>query len=105
MVIAIILSGLILLPFTGNFFKVLSDPAEAAGAIDFMSNPFYMILSALVNALYFPILPVFATALYFNGRAREEEAATFRGDNKGNNISVEDLYSGSHDNDTTENQN
>ena len=104
MVIAIILSGLILLPFTGNFFKVLSDPAEASGAIDFMSNPFYMILSALVNALYFPILPVFATALYFNGRAREEEAATIRGDNKENNISIEDLYSGSHDSDASENQ-
>jgi hypothetical protein len=104
MVIAIILSGMILLPFTGNFFKVLSDPAEASGAIDFMSNPFYMILSALVNALYFPILPVFATALYFNGRAREEEAATIKGDNKENSISIEDLYSGSHDSDASENQ-
>ncbi|MBN2861810.1 MAG: glycerophosphoryl diester phosphodiesterase membrane domain-containing protein [Bacteroidales bacterium] len=103
MVIAIIMSGLILLPFTGNFFKVLSDPAEASGAIDFMSNPFYMILSALVNALYFPILPVFATALYFNGRAREEETGDIASSKKENNISVEDLYSRTPENDDTNN--
>jgi SNF family Na+-dependent transporter len=103
MVIAIILSGLILLPFTGSFFKVLSDPAEASGATDFMSNPFYIILSALVNALYFPILPVFATALYFNGRAREEEAGDITSSKKENNISVEDLYSRTPENDDTNN--
>ncbi len=72
MVISVILSGLILLPFSGSFLKVLSDPAEAAGAADFMTNPFYMVLSALVNALYLPILPIFASILYFNGKAREE---------------------------------
>jgi predicted DNA repair protein MutK len=40
--------------------------------MNFMTNPVYLILSALVSALYFPLLPIFGTILYFNGKAREE---------------------------------
>lgn len=72
-VISLILSMLIMIPFSGSFFKVLSDPAEASTLTNFTTNPLYIILGALANAIVFPLLPIFGTILYFNGRAKEEE--------------------------------
>ncbi len=92
-VISVIFSGLILLPFTGSFMKVFSNPEEAAAIPELTSNPAYIILTSVVNAFVFPLLPIFASILYFNGRAREDQAAeeeTYNGpDNK---VKVEDLY-------------
>jgi hypothetical protein len=94
LVISVIFSGLVLLPFTGSFMKVFSNPDDAAAISDLASNPGYIILTSMVNGLVFPLLPVFASILYFNGRAREgqtEEEETNRlPDNK---VKVEDLYS------------
>ncbi len=72
-VISLILSMLIMIPFSGSFFKLLSDPAEASTLTNFTTNPLYIILGALANAIVFPLLPIFGTILYFNGRAKEEE--------------------------------
>ena len=72
MIASMILSTLILLPFSGSFMKILTNPEEAASIMNFMTNPVYLALSALVRALYFPLLPVLGTILYFNGKAREE---------------------------------
>jgi hypothetical protein len=72
MVASMILSTLILLPFAGSFMKILTNPEEASSIMNFMTNPVYLALSALVRALYFPLLPVLGTILYFNGKAREE---------------------------------
>jgi len=76
MVTIMILSSLVLLPFTGSFLKVLTNPGEAADAMNFMTNPIYLILSALIRALYFPMVPILGAILYFNGKAKEEEVPT-----------------------------
>jgi hypothetical protein len=72
-VISLILSMLIMIPFTGSVFKGITNPEEAINALDYLKNPFYLILGSLSNALYFPLLPIFAAILYFNGAAKEEE--------------------------------
>lgn len=73
-VISLIFSMLIMIPFSGSFFKMFANPVEAADVTNFMTNPLYIILGALANAVVFPLLPIYATILYFNGRAKEEEA-------------------------------
>ncbi|OFY57540.1 MAG: hypothetical protein A2V50_05115 [Bacteroidetes bacterium RBG_19FT_COMBO_42_10] len=71
-VISIILSMLIMIPFTGSIFKGITNPEEAVNALDYIKNPSFLILGSLGNALYFPLLPIFAAILYFNGRAKED---------------------------------
>lgn len=73
MVISVILSGIILIPFSGNFLKIIANPEEASSIMTFASNPLYIVLSAAANALYLPALPIFASILYFHGRAMDEE--------------------------------
>lgn len=73
LVITTILSGLILLPFTGKFFQAFTDPGEASSLIEITTKPLYLVLSALLSAITMPLLPIFACILYFNGRAREEK--------------------------------
>jgi len=99
LVITTILSGLILVPFTGKFFQAFSNPAESSSLSEIFANPLYIILSALVNAITLPLLPIFACILYFNGRAREEEKSSWKiqkEENVDGNIKVEDLYSRPH---------
>lgn len=73
-VLSLILSMIIMIPFTGSIFKSITNPEEAVNALTYIKNPVYIILGSLANALYFPLLPVFSAILYFNGRAKEEEA-------------------------------
>lgn len=73
LVITTLLSGLILLPFTGKFFQAFTDPGEASSLIEITTKPLYLVLSALLSAITMPLLPIFACILYFNGRAREEK--------------------------------
>jgi hypothetical protein len=92
-VISLIFSSLVLIPFTGSFLKAITNPEEATNILSFTSNPIYIILSSMVNALYFPIMPILGVILYFNGRAREEVVQSpFQG-NEPDKIRVEDLYS------------
>lgn len=72
LVVSILLSGLVLLPFTGTFLSAVNSPEEASAAMEIASRPLYIILSAVVNAITLPFLPIFACILYFNGRAREQ---------------------------------
>jgi hypothetical protein len=94
LVASVILSGLILLPFTGSFMKVFADPENANTLLDLSANPVYIILSAVINALVFPLLPIFACILYFNGCAREDQvsAAGNYPENDDGKVKVEDLY-------------
>ncbi len=73
-VVSVILSGIILIPFTGSFMKAFINPQEAGKLVELTTNPVFIFLSAAVNALVFPLLPIFACILYFNGKAREEES-------------------------------
>lgn len=94
LVITMILSGLILLPFTGSFFSAVKNPEEATALMDMASKPLYIILSALLNGLTLPLLPIFACILYFNARAREDQQFVneSKGDEYNGKVRVEDLY-------------
>jgi hypothetical protein len=89
LVVTLILSGLILLPFTGSFFSAVKNPEEATAVMDLASKPLYIILSAVLNGLTMSLLPIFACILYFNGRAREDQQ--FSNDTV-EKVRVEDLY-------------
>jgi hypothetical protein len=89
LVVTMILSGLILLPFTGSFFSAVKNPEEATAVLDFTSKPLYIILTAVLNGLTMSLLPIFACILYFNGRAREDQQFSSVTVEK---IRVEDLY-------------
>lgn len=103
-VISILLSGLILIPFTGNFIKTITSPDSAGAIADMTTSPVYLILSAIVGALTLPILPIFACILYFNGRAREEKGQTVTQVNPENDrVRVEDLYAKPYADDHPEN--
>lgn len=103
-VISLILSGIVLIPFTGGFIKTLFNPEEVTAAADLTKNPIFFILSSLVNALTMPLMPIFASILYFNGRAREEGMVKTDkpvSDNK--RVRVEDLYAKPYTDDHPEN--
>lgn len=94
LVVSLIMSGILLLPFTGSFMKVFSDPGDASSMIEISKKPLYIILNAVISALVYPALPIFAYILYFNGRAREDQQVTWespKDDNEGK-VKVEDLY-------------
>lgn len=94
LVVTLILSGLILLPFSGSFFSAVKNPEEATAVMDLTSKPLYIILSAVLNGLTMPLLPIFACILYFNGRAREDQQFSngpIENEYPGK-VKVEDLY-------------
>ena len=70
--ISFIISGLILAPFTGNFLRSIFDSSEAASFAEITQKPQYIILSVISNAVTMPLIPLFSTILYLNGRAKEE---------------------------------
>lgn len=92
MVFSFIISGLIMIPFSGSFFKLISHPEEAANAMNFMTNPVYIVLSAILSALITPIMPIFSAILYFNARSRETEVKSPVRNNEPDKVRVEDLY-------------
>lgn len=92
-VVSVIMSGIILLPFTGNFIKTLTNPENAKSVTDMATNPVYLILSAIVGALTVPVLPIFACILYFNARASEGQSQIrIQPDSEIDKVRVEDLY-------------
>ena len=91
-VISFITSAIVLIPFSGSFLKVFTNPEEVTNLLTFTSNPIYIILSALVSALYFPMMPILGVILYFNGKAREEEVPAPVTINEPDRVKVEDLY-------------
>ena len=95
LVSSIVLSGLVLLPFTGSFLKVITNPENVTPLMNVASNPFYIILSGLVSALLYPFFPIFSAILYFNGRANEEQVTSFTPpvSDQDDRVKVEDLYS------------
>ena len=103
-VISVISSGIILLPFTGNFIKTIMNPEEASELVNMAKSPLFIILSSLAGALTFPLIPIFSCILYFNGRAREDmirEAAASDPENA--RIKVADLYAKPYSDDHPDN--
>jgi hypothetical protein len=92
-IISVFSTAIIALPFTGSFLKMISNPEEAGNLVNYMYNPVFIILTALVNALTFPLMSIFSTILYFNGIAKEEGAQVAGpGSNEPPKVRVEDLY-------------
>jgi hypothetical protein len=103
-VISVILSGLVLLPFTGNFVKTIINHGESTGLADTTSGPLFIIISAVVGALTMPLMPIFACILYFNGRAAEDESQTGNiKDSDNDRVRVEDLYAKPYSDDHPDN--
>ena len=106
MVISIVTSALLLLPFTGSFIKVMTNPTEAEHLVQITTSPVYIVLSSLISAFYFPLMPILGVILYFNGRAREEEVTdnTPADDQDNNRLKIEDLYANPDAGDNTDDQ-
>lgn len=103
-VVSVIFSGIVLLPFTGSFLKTIMNPEDASNLIDVTTNPLFIILSAIVSALTLPLIPIFSCILYFNGRAGEEQSQTISPVNPENDrVRVEDLYAKPYSEDHPEN--
>lgn len=103
-IVSIISSSLVLLPFTGSFLKSILKPEEAGNIVDVTTKPLFIILSAAVNALILPIMPIFASILYFSGKAGEEQIIPANPVNPGNEkVRVEDLYAKPYSDDHPEN--
>lgn len=90
-VISLILSGVIMIPFSGNFLKTIFSP-EKAGITDIQSNPVYIILSSLAGAVTLPVIPILSCILYFNARVNEEEGEKAPAPEE-YRPKIEDLYS------------
>jgi hypothetical protein len=92
-VVSVIFSGIILLPFSLSFVKSLLNPGDTSKIPDLTTNPLFIVLSAVVNALTLPLMPIFACILYFNGKAGEEQSNFNELPNPENvRVRVEDLY-------------
>lgn len=104
LVISVIFSGIILLPFSGSFIKTIVNPEDAATLVDVTTNPLFIILSAIVSALTLPLMPIFACILYFNGKAGEEQIHPIPTvDPENSMVRVEDLYAKPYSEDHPEN--
>jgi len=103
-VVSVIFSGIILLPFTGSFVKTIMNPEEASNLLDVTTSPLFIIISAVVGALTLPLMPIFSCILYFNGKAGEEQGQTISPINPENEkVRVEDLYAKPYSEDYPEN--
>ena len=103
-VVSLVFSAIIYLPFTGSFVKTIINPGDASRLVDLTSNPLFIILSAMGSALTLPVMPIFACILYFNGRAGEEQGQTvLKPDPENYKVKVEDLYAKPYSDDHPEN--
>lgn len=92
-IISLVLSGIVLIPFAGSFIKTFAHPEDTSKIMNLTTDPIFLFLSSAVNALTLPLYPIFGYIIYFNGKAREEEIKVLTsGDNAGFRVKVEDLY-------------
>jgi hypothetical protein len=102
-IISIVLSGLVLIPFAGSFMSAFANPDDTSKIMTLPSDPLFLLLSSAVNALTLPLFPIFAYIIYFNGRAQEDNInIQTRVDQEEYKVRVEDLYAKPRD---EENQN
>lgn len=90
-VVNVMLSGIIMIPFSGGMLKTIFNPEAAK--LNFMSNPVFLILSAIVSAVTLPLIPIFASILYFNAKAGEDDVELVVEKPAEYIPRVEDLYS------------
>lgn len=100
LVISVIFSAIIMIPFSGNIIGNVLNPGEAAPS--YLTSPLFILLSAAVNALTMPLLPIFAAVLYFNAKAGEDSVEEKINEPGEYRPTVEDLYSKPLDENLTE---
>jgi hypothetical protein len=103
MIISVFIAGIIMIPFTGSFLKIISNPENVANVTKINSNPLYIILSALLGGFITPIIPIFSSILYFNARAKEIKIASPVQNNEPDKVRVEDLYAKPYSDDHPDN--
>lgn len=103
MVISLLLSGLIMIPFSGSFLKIFTHPDEASSMMNFTSNPLFIILSAATGAIITPIGTILSAILYFNAIARESAVVPADQNKEPERVSVEDLYPKTYSDDHPDN--
>jgi hypothetical protein len=92
LIVSLILSSVVIIPFTGSFLKTIAGSATASQSLEYTSNPLYIILSSAVNALTLPLIPILGFIIYFNARAREEAVQSPVYGDSDYKVRVEDLY-------------
>jgi hypothetical protein len=94
LIISIVLSAIVMIPFTGGFLKSLVNPESAAEITEFAKRPAYILLSSLAGAIATPFYPIFSLVLYFNATSYEEGSFSDSKSNQdgGNGVTLEDLY-------------
>jgi hypothetical protein len=103
-VTSMVLSGIVLLPFSASFIKTIINPGDATELADMTKSPLFIILSSIVNALTIPLMPIFSTILYFNGKAKEDDKpGKYMADNQEPKVRVEDLYAKPYSDDHPDN--
>jgi hypothetical protein len=104
LVISVILSAVILIPFSGSFIRTIFKPEDAGSLADVTTKPLFIFLSAVVSAITLPLMPIFSCILYFNGKAGEDYSETVQvQDPVDNKVKVEDLYAKPYSDDHPEN--
>ena len=103
MVASFMLSGLIMIPFSGGFLKILTHPAEASSMMNYTSNPIFIFLSAATGAIITPLMPILSAILYFNAIARESAVISANQNKEPDRVSVEDLYPKTYSDDHPDN--
>ena len=91
-VVSMVLSALVLLPFTGSFIKSLTNPEEASAIIELSSNPAFLIASSVVDALTRPFLILLGFTMYYAGVDAFKRPMPLKEEGE-NGPSVDDLYS------------
>jgi hypothetical protein len=93
LIVSLVLSGIVLLPFAGSFLKTFANPQDTSSIMNLPTDPIFLLLSSAVNALTLPLFPIFAYIMYFNGRASEEAVViSFEPEKKEPKVTVDDLY-------------
>ncbi|HSO77680.1 MAG TPA: hypothetical protein VLQ76_03875 [Bacteroidales bacterium] len=90
LIASMIVSGIIILPFTGTFVKSLANPEEASALLEMSKSPLYIILSSLAGGLITPVFPILAFILYFRNSEEIPQAVIEKADD--GRVKVEDLY-------------
>jgi len=87
LIVAVVISTLSALPFTGTLIKSISDPAAG---VEMSKNPVHIIISSLTGALITPVIPIMAFILYFRNAENIKPVTT--AENYEGPVRVEDLY-------------
>ena len=89
---SLIVSTLVMLPFSGSVFGSVFNPEAATEVVNFTRNPAFVILSSLTSALTTPILPILGLVLYFNNSELNTGTTGERYDRSDHGkVTVEDL--------------